>query len=74
MFAFHQDVITPNGPGLVQGRSPEADKLLVSHSPADVPAAMRPAKPGLWVLAWYPPDQIKPLIKIRTGKDGTHDR
>ena len=59
MLKFHQQVQTPNGPGLVQGWLVERDeegelvrrKILVSHA--------KPAGGGVWNLVAYPLEQLE---------------
>lgn len=63
---FHQSVMTPNGPGTVQGRLVEKDetiKILVSHDPRKTklpPQLMEKYHGGPWVLWAYPPEDVTP--------------
>lgn len=66
-FHFHQTVITPNGPGIVQGQIREADqvtRIIVSHNPSTVLQTGKRLStnslPGVWVLAHYDPEQLRP--------------
>lgn len=54
---FHQHVLTPNGPGIIQGVTNDG-KVMVSHKPSDLPVEQRPPIVGIWVLNYYTPDQL----------------
>jgi hypothetical protein len=69
---FHSKVMTPNGPGIVQGRlhrKNKPDALLVSHQPELVrPAESRGGEavstveqPRSWSLFAYEMESIQPL-------------
>jgi hypothetical protein len=70
---FHQEVMTPNGPGLVQGRFVDADKsisIIVSHDPKleTIPAEIRAKWRGvIWILINYPPEMLEPMGKCYIG-------
>ena len=70
---LHQRIMTPNGPGLVQGRlvaEGKPDKILVSHKPKEVAPDVIPLglyAGGIWVLIAYPEAQIGELHQVRTG-------
>lgn len=60
-FTFHQPVNTPNGPGIVQGKSikpGEPDRILVSHSTKTNPNYTHVR--GIWVLKTYLPEEVTP--------------
>ena len=75
---FHDTVMTPNGPGIVQGlltRPGKPDSLLISHEPKvfapaellqrtgeRISAEPEQDKPVIWLLFAYPPSMIKPII------------
>lgn len=67
---FQSTVMTPNGPGLVQGLLNRKDKpsaLLVSHDPQQIEQleevsgdpVMSGQPQGIWVLFAYPPAMVK---------------
>lgn len=61
---FHQKVLTPYGPGLIQGQELETGEVIVSHDPYD-PAVSDVVKEGflkgIWILWRYTADQIAPF-------------
>ena len=72
---FHSKVMTPNGPGVVQGRlrqQGKPDKVLVSHQPdlfrpeaaqeGEAVSAME--KPAVWILYAYRPETVS-LLEVR---------
>ena len=63
---LNQDVQTPNGPGVIQGRMVVNDQtqILVAHDPKKVnlpDGLMRLYRGGIWVLNSYPIEQVTPL-------------
>lgn len=72
---FHSLVMTPNGPGMVQGRlcqDGKPQKLLVSHQPElfrpddarEGEAVSAVEKPAVWILYAYNPQAVS-LQEVR---------
>lgn len=72
---FHSKVMTPNGPGVVQGRlrqQGKPDKVLVSHQPdlfrpetaqeGEMVSAVE--RPAVWILYAYRPEAVS-LLEIQ---------
>ena len=65
---FHSTVMTPNGPGIVQGLLKKDDKesILISHQPGQFnPEVAQDGEaiskvPSVWMLFAYPPEMISP--------------
>ena len=79
---FHSTVMTPNGPGIIQGlltRSGKPDALLISHDPKvfapagllqrtgeRISAETDQDEPVSWILFAYPTQMVK-AVKMREG-------